>query len=101
MEPSPFLIQTKKTLSKSLPQQLDETINSYSYFAKIAPPEDAKGFAAHHSACKAALAHLDQLIKLAHWVEDQPPSVLENEDAEAERLVQKAQQAVAEIKDND
>jgi hypothetical protein len=33
--------------------------------ARGAEPEDAKAFAARHAAAKAALAHLEQLIKLA------------------------------------
>ncbi len=101
MPPAPLLARTKQTLGNALPQQLDDIIASYNSFAKTAPPEDAKGFAAHHSACKAALAHLDQLIKLAHWVEEDSSSQHPNQANEVERLIEKAKQAVSTIKDTD
>lgn len=40
------------------------TVQSYQDFASRDAPDSAKEFGAHHSACKAALAHLEALLKL-------------------------------------
>ena len=41
----------------------------YQDFTAGEPPADAKGFAAWHAAAKAALAHVELLVKLARWAE--------------------------------
>lgn len=56
-------------LATLLPNAITRAVTSYEAFATQAPPDDAKAFSAHHSACKAALVHLDYLTKLAKWVE--------------------------------
>ena len=52
-------------ISASVESSFDRTLQSYLEFALEAPPQDAKGFAAHHAACKAALSHLELLLKLS------------------------------------
>lgn len=60
----------RQHLSTLLPSLMKGTTESYRTFAGVNPPYDTKEFAAHHAACRAALTHLDQLVKLARWVID-------------------------------
>lgn len=68
----------KKNLKKTLPQKISEVIQSYEDFSEQPAPVDAKGFSAHHSACKSAVVHAETLLKLARWTEDELPPVDEN-----------------------
>lgn len=61
----------KKNLKQALPQKIAEAIASYNEFTMMDVPEDAKSFSAHHSACKSAMAHIDALLKLARWSEEE------------------------------
>lgn len=61
----------KDKLKKYLPQKISEVITSYENFSEKQAPDDAKGFSAHHSACKAAVVHAETLLKLARWTEDE------------------------------
>lgn len=47
-----------------LPDAITRVVESYTSFSHQSMPLDAKEFAAHHSACKAALMHLDALFKI-------------------------------------
>jgi hypothetical protein len=57
------------SLKVRLPARIHAAVEGYEAFAGAEAPADAKGFAAWHAACKAALAHVDLLIKLARWAE--------------------------------
>lgn len=46
---------------------IDRALQSYARFSACDIPDDAKGFAAHHAACKAAVAHIDALLRLTRW----------------------------------
>lgn len=46
---------------------IDRALGSYARFSALDIPDDAKGFAAHHAACKAAVAHIDALLRLSRW----------------------------------
>lgn len=62
----------RQELANRLPDMLTTAIESYERIT-VAPEEaDAKSYAALHSAAKAALAHIESLLKLAKWaaVED-------------------------------
>jgi hypothetical protein len=61
------LDQLRQTLAAALPQRVEQTLAGYEAFTSGPPPADAKGFAAWHAAAKAALAHVDLLVKLARW----------------------------------
>lgn len=56
-------------LSTTLPDHVAAALAGYEDFTAASPPADSKGFAAWHAAAKAALAHVDLLIKLARWAE--------------------------------
>ena len=61
--------QTRERISAFLPDAIAQALTSYHRFADQNIPEDAKGFSAHHSACKVAIAHIELLIKLARWAD--------------------------------
>lgn len=65
--------QMRAKIACHLPKAFDAAICSYQSFYDTALYDDAKSFSAHHSACKAAIAHLQLLIKLADWVEADTP----------------------------
>ena len=51
-------------LSETWTDYLNKAIKDYHLFATQASPLDAKEFATHHNACKAALAHILMIQKL-------------------------------------
>ena len=52
-------------LARKLPAMLDAAIAAYQQIASSADGTDPKNFAAAHTGAKAALAHIEQIIKLA------------------------------------
>ncbi|MFQ3622075.1 MAG: hypothetical protein SNJ73_00875 [Acetobacteraceae bacterium] len=74
-------------------QAIERAIASYHAFAASGPSgADAKEFAAHHAACKAALAHLDLLLKIAKITETPTPGTADGDQRLA--LVAEARAAV-------
>nr|DAS10158.1 MAG TPA: hypothetical protein [Caudoviricetes sp.] len=61
----------KKQLKKTLPEKISKVIESYEIFSEQPVPEDAKGFGAHHTACKSAVVHAETLLKLARWTDEE------------------------------
>lgn len=57
--------KTKKQIAHFLPQAIVQALHSYRKFSGNIATDEAKEFSAHHSACKAALAHIELLLKLA------------------------------------
>lgn len=58
--------ETRRQIAAFLPDALARALTSYCQFSKDAPDEkECKDFAAQHSAAKAALAHIELLLKLA------------------------------------
>lgn len=86
----------KQALAATLPQRLAAVMEGYDCFTAQPPPEDAKGFAAHHAAAKAALAHLDLLVKLVRWCNGEAKPA----DGTAALLAQ-ARQALRDETDDD
>jgi hypothetical protein len=62
----------KRTLKARLPGRISDAVARYGDFAALIPNDGAKEFAAHHAACKAALSHIDLLVKLLRWAADEP-----------------------------
>lgn len=90
----------KDTLKKTLPQQISKVIKSYEAFSEHEIPEDAKGFSAHHSACKSAVVHAETLLKLARWTEgDVTFKAEDNNDDELAMLLNEAEQEQDKYKD--
>ncbi len=89
----------RQKLAASLPRRIQAAIAGYEVFAASEPPDDSKGFAAWHAAAKAALAHVDLLVKLARWAE----GTTEVEDGEAglDRMLSQARAALDALDDDE
>lgn len=61
--------RTRTQIAETLPHAIERAITSYHEFYDQDTPETAKEFSAHHGACKAAIAHIELLIKLAQWAD--------------------------------
>jgi hypothetical protein len=84
----------KALVAAQVDQAIERAIASYQAFAKEQPHgTDAKEFAAHHAACKAALAHLDLLLKIARITETPAPGAGDPHDDRL-ALVAQAREAV-------
>ncbi len=86
---------------QSLPGDINRARNAYRRMAQAAALKmDAKSFAAHQTACKAGLSHLEGLIKLLRWASG--PDGAENdkakspamEEAEIRKLIAEARSAL-------
>lgn len=83
----------KGLVAGQVDQAIERAIASYHAFAKDEPQStDPKEFAAHHAACKAALAHLDLLLKIARITETPAPGTGDTPD---DRLATLAEARVA------
>lgn len=76
----------KVSLKKMLPSKISKVLQSYEDFLELPIPDDAKGFNAHHSACKSAVIHAETLLKLAKWTENDEASMIVNSDDNNEIL---------------
>jgi hypothetical protein len=52
-----------------LPERIEMATVNYRRFTAADPPEDTKAFAAYEAACRASLAHIHLLMRLARWGE--------------------------------
>ncbi|MBC8038079.1 MAG: hypothetical protein H7X89_12765, partial [Rhizobiales bacterium] len=57
----------RQATQASRPDYVLSALAGYERFTADEPPPDAKGFAAWHAAAKAALTHVDVLVKLVRW----------------------------------
>jgi len=83
-------------LRASLPETLYRALDAYDAFAARPIPEDAKEFAAWQSGCKAVLAHVEQLLKLAARVGLELSDPQENEQDPLAGLLARARLAVSD-----
>ncbi|RAU23802.1 hypothetical protein CU669_01560 [Paramagnetospirillum kuznetsovii] len=86
-------------LAASLPGRIAAALAGYEEFTGAEPPSDAKGFAAWHAAAKAALAHVDLLVKLARWAEGSSDSAEDGDGVE--RLLSQARAALDALDDDE
>lgn len=94
----------KKQLKKTLPEKISKVIESYEVFSDQPVPEDAKGFGAHHSACKSAVVHAETLLKLARWTDEEMNQELKTEndtDNNILDLINEAEQEQAKYDDEE
>ncbi len=83
---------TRSQVAQFLPAAITKALASYHRFSGNEAPDDAKGFSAHHSACKVAIAHVELLLKLARWAdigESEPADDLSAMLARAEEEVRR------------
>jgi len=86
----------RKQIRAALPSLLGKALTGYRRFAAEPPPKDAKGFATHHAACRAALAHMELLLRLARWAEANGNSD-ESSGEDIAKLILEAREALSEI----
>lgn len=94
--PPVTLDHVQHDLLNTLPEAMQRALQSYTSYITQPIEHDPKQYAAHHAGGKAALSHLEALLKLAKWVMAEQQSVKGPADrAEAlENLIQQAQQAL-------
>ena len=90
----------RRTLQGVLPARIRAALGGYERFTSDDPPADAKGFAAWHAAAKAALAHVEVLVKLARWAEGKPDDAAAADDDGVETLLARARAALGAMGDD-
>lgn len=80
----------KTRLKKTLPEKISKVIDSYETFLEKGIPEDAKGFSAHHSACKSAVVHAETLLKLAKWTDDEEDKTCNDTEEDIWKIIAEA-----------
>lgn len=89
----------RRRLQLVLPERIQSALGGYERFTSDQPPADAKGFAAWNAAAKAALAHVDLLVKLARWAEGRADESGDDDDG-VETLLARARTALGEMDDD-
>lgn len=89
----------RRTVQDSLPERIQAALAGYHRFTAEEPPADSKGFAAWHAAAKAALAHVEALVKLVRWAEV-PATVAETAEDGLEDLLGQARRALGHLQDD-
>lgn len=90
----------RQAMQGALPERIRAALAGYQRFTTDDPPADAKGFAAWHAAAKAALAHVEVLVKLARWAEGGDGASAEPEDGIG-RLLAEARHALDQLDGED
>lgn len=90
----------RQQLRGRLPARIQAAAATYERFTGDPPPEDAKGFSAWHGAAKAALAHMELLIKLARWAEGKAEAEAPA-DGGLDRLLAEARSALDALGEDD
>jgi hypothetical protein len=97
---SPDDIETLRSgLRAALPARVRMALDGYERFTGDEPPADAKGFAAWHAAAKAALAHVELLLKLVRWAEGRAEAA-DPAETGIDRLLAQARAALTEFDDD-
>lgn len=90
----------RRLVQSALPQRMRVALAGYERFTAGEPPDDAKGFAAWHAAAKAALAHVEVLVKLMRWAEGGAEADDPVDDGLG-RLLAQARDALDQLDDGD
>ena len=89
----------RQDLRHGLPALLRRAIDAYRRFSAGPPPEDAKSFVAYQAGCRAAILHIQLLLKLAACAESEGVAAAAGAaeaDAELETLIETAKAALNE-----
>ncbi len=81
-----------RDMANRLPGLIETAFRRYRDFTSIEPPDKPKDFATYNTACRAALGHLEQLLKLARWSDANSPLVAQDSDVDS--LIAKAKAAL-------
>lgn len=94
------IAEAREKLAIRLPELIDHALGSYEVLAAVAPATAAKDAAKHHTACRAALSHLDLLAKLARWAEGKEGAGMDREaEEDHDSLVARARAALEDLDD--
>lgn len=89
--------EMRRRIAAFLPDAIVTAISSYrDFYGAEQAFETAKDFSAHHSACKAAIAHIELLIKLAKWADLPDQNGHKEDDARLAQLLMDAQKELYE-----
>lgn len=96
--PPATLDHVQHDLLNTLPDAMRRALSSYTSYITQPIDHNPKQYAAHHAGGKAALSHLDALLKLAKWVmaEQQSTQGPANRTQALAHLIQQAQEALAQ-----
>jgi len=92
-----FKIVMKDKISSFLPSAFNRALCSYRTFTSKNTDMETKEFSAYHSACKNALSHIDNLIKLSKFSEDDEISTKEIEDNSLAKILKEAKNELEQI----
>jgi hypothetical protein len=67
------ILLPREELIAALPPSLEHALAAYRATLSRPPAEEPRAFAAEQAACKAALMHIEALLKLARGLEDERP----------------------------
>ncbi|MEQ8444194.1 MAG: hypothetical protein RIM72_09020 [Alphaproteobacteria bacterium] len=87
--------QLRKELIRRLPEMLDAAIAAYQRIALTGQSDDPKSFVATHTGAKAALAHIEQIIKLAETALEKEQVADQGKKGEVEAYLSAARLALA------
>lgn len=90
--PGAELARVRARWADELPAHLARAMDAYRAVAMQDAPTDSKAFAAHQAACKQALAHIEGLIKLSRWADDETAPIDDAEDVDG--LIDRAEAAL-------
>ena len=94
--------ELREQLAKDLAGSLKRALASYHRFSACRVADDPKSYAAYQSGCRAALAHIHLLIKLADWAgSDLKSDPAEISDADLDHLLSEARTALSAEDDSD
>lgn len=100
METVPDAAGLRHLVQNALPECVKSALAGYERFTADEPPADAKGFAAWHAAAKAALVHVEVLLKLLRWAEGSAEAGDPAEDG-LDRLLAQARTAIDQLEDGE
>lgn len=60
----------RQTFLRDLPDLMDRAIIRYRELLNLEPPSTSKGIASHQMACRAAVGHIEQLLRVARTESD-------------------------------
>jgi len=87
-------LKLRRNLAARIPVMLDLAVSAYERIASDVDTTDPKAISSMHSAAKAALAHIEQVIKVAEWVLDVPEAETTRDTGDAEALLQFARRSL-------
>lgn len=87
------LDKRRRDLIARLPGMIDGALRRYLGFTRGKVPKEARNFAAYSTACRAAMAHLEQLIKLAQSLSSEITRPV-SPNADLDRLIADAEESL-------